>query len=63
MDFEETEGIYQGRLTAKKVQDIYRKHGETITEEEAEFILRFARKFANVAVAISLETQTGRGFQ
>jgi len=40
----------KGRLTPQKVKEIYKKHGEELTLEQAEKVLEFIRRIANIAV-------------
>lgn len=61
MDFEEVKKA--GKLTPQKVQQIYEKHGEEITPKQAELILDFIRRLANIAVAQCLRNEAGSGFQ
>jgi hypothetical protein len=63
MDFEQTEKEETGKLTAPEVQQIYKKHGKTISLQQAELILVFARRLANIAVAQCLRNEAGSDFQ
>lgn len=47
---EENERQYSKKLTPEKVVSILAKHGTKVSTEEAEIILRFMRKIADVAV-------------
>lgn len=63
MNIEEQEEEQTGRLNVEKVQRIMKKHGAEVSQDEALFILRFAQKFANVALAKSAESLSQRGIQ
>lgn len=63
MVFEEKETAEAGKLTPQKVQQILKKHGTIVSINEAQFILEFAGRFANVAVAQCLRNEAGSGFQ
>ena len=60
MDLEEVKNA--DKLTPQKVQKIYKKHGEDITLKQAELILDFTQRLANIAVAQCLRNEAGSGF-
>lgn len=47
---EENERQYSKKLTSEKVVSILAKHGTKVSTEEAEIILQFMRKIADIAV-------------
>lgn len=47
---EENERQYSKKLTPEKVVSILGKHGTKVSAEEAEIILQFMRKIADIAV-------------
>lgn len=47
---EESEKLYSKKLTPEKVVNILGKHGTKVSIEEAEIILQFMRKIADIAV-------------
>ncbi|KMQ59552.1 hypothetical protein ACM46_20980 [Chryseobacterium angstadtii] len=47
---DENERLYSKKLTPEKVVSILGKHGTKVSIEEAEIILQFMRKIADIAV-------------